>query len=70
MSTATTRDMTPEDAAVFEEFRNQVLIVLLKRQAKDGVVMIPVAEVDATGADYVDMTVVNNTFRFELRKKS
>lgn len=61
----------PEHAAVLEDFRDQLLIVLLKRLADPlGHVTIPVAEVDDTAHDLVAFHVVNRSFVFEVRKKS
>lgn len=55
-------------ADVIDNFKDQLLIVLLKRLG--GKVSIPVAEVDDTGMDIVSMSVENRTFHFEVGKKS
>ncbi|HZR02404.1 MAG TPA: hypothetical protein VFA81_04425 [Burkholderiales bacterium] len=55
---------------VLENFRDQLMIVLLKRLAVNGAVDIPVAEVDATGHDIVMFAVRDGVFHFELKKKS
>lgn len=58
----------PLHAAVLDDFKDQLLIVLIKRLG--GKVSIPVAEVDDTGGDLVAFSVVDRVFNFELRKKS
>lgn len=55
-------------ADVIDNFKDQLLIVLLKRLG--GKVSIPVSEVDDTGMDIVSMSVENRTFNFEVGKKS
>lgn len=63
-------------ADVMENFRDQLLIVLIKRLAdKDGKLMIPVAETDDTGGDLLAFSVQGvggpaPAFHFELQKKS
>lgn len=57
-------------ADVLDDFKDQLMIVLLKRLAKDGVVSIPVAEVDDTGNDIVSFNIVDRVFNFHLSKKS
>lgn len=57
-------------ADVLDDFKDQLLIVLLKRLAIDGKVSIPVAEVDDTGGDIVSFSVNQRIFNFEVRKKS
>ena len=62
-------------ADVMENFRDQLLIVLIKRLAdKDGRVVIPVAETDDTGGDLLAFSVQgaggqNPAFHFQLEKK-
>ena len=63
------RDFSPEHAALLDDFKDQLLVVLLKRLARDGVVVIPVAEVDDTGQDLVSFQVVSREFRFTIGKK-
>ena len=65
------RAAAPEHAAMLDDFKDQLLIVLVKRLAKDGVLEVPVAEVDATGQDLLafGLREGNTVFRFELRKK-
>jgi hypothetical protein len=63
------REFGPEHAALLDDFKNQLVIVLLKRLARDGRVVIPVAEVDDTGQDIVKFSIVDREFRFSLEKK-
>ena len=60
---------------VLEDFRDQLLVALLKILAnKDGEFTIPVSEVDKTGDSLVSFSVVpgpqGQTFHFQVRKKS
>lgn len=65
------RGEAPIHAAVLDDFKDQLLIVLLKRCADaDGNVAIPVAETDDTGQDMVVFRVVDRVFHFEVRRKS
>lgn len=57
-------------ADVLDDFKDQLLIVLLKRLAKDGKVSVPVAEVDDTGRDLVSFSVNDGVFNFKVSKKS
>lgn len=63
-------------ADVLEDFRDQLLIVCMKRLAdKDGKVVIPVPEVDDTGNDLLAFSVQGAgtpdvAFHFELQRKS
>ena len=58
-------------ADVLDDFKDQLLIVLLKRLAKDGKVGIPCREMDDTGGDVVSFRIdENRVFHFELGKKS
>ncbi len=61
------RSNSPEHAAVLDDFKDQLLIVFLKRLG--GTVDIPVAEVDDTGQDMLAFSVNNGVFHFETRKK-
>ncbi len=62
-------------ADVLENFRDQLLIVLIKRLAdKDGNLVIPVAETDDTGKDLLAFSVQDAgtpqvAFHFQLQKK-
>lgn len=62
------RPEAPLHAAVLDDFKDQLLIVFIKRLG--GVVDIPVAEVDDTGGDLVAFSVSDGVFHFEIRKKS
>lgn len=66
-----TRQDAPLHAAVMDDFKDQLLIVCLKRLAGDGnTVSIPVAEVDATGGTMLAFSVNNGVFNFEIRRMS
>jgi len=63
------RDNAPEHAALIDDLKDQLLIVLIKRLG--GSVTLPVAEVDDTGQDMLAMSVDPITgFYFEVVKKS
>jgi hypothetical protein len=62
------RENAPLHASVLDDFKDQLLIVLLKRLGPK--VEIPVAEMDDTGQDLVAFSVRDRVFHFELRKKS
>lgn len=57
-------------ADVLDDFKDQLLIVLLKRLAKDGRVSIPIAEADDTGQDVVSFSINDGAFNFVLGRKS
>jgi hypothetical protein len=61
------RSEAPLHAQVLDDFKDQLLIVLLKRLG--GKVSIPVAEVDDTGSDLVEFNIVDRVFNFEVRRK-
>ena len=58
----------PLHADVLDDFKDQLLIVFLKRLG--GTLDIPVAEVDDTGQDTLAFSVRDGVFHFETRKKS
>lgn len=64
------RGDAPEHVGVLENFRDQLLIVLMKRLAVDGKVSIPVAECDDTGQDLLSFRIEGDVFHFELSRKS
>lgn len=67
------RIANPEHAAVMENFRDQLLIVFLKRLLKmtgKTRLRIPVAETDDTGGDLLAFAIRDGDFIFEIRKKS
>jgi hypothetical protein len=58
-------------ADVLDDFKDQLLIVFLKRLKAAGQSLdFPVAEVDDTGRDMVSFRIVDRVFHFELSKKS
>lgn len=62
------REDAPEHAAMLDDFKDQLLIILVKRLG--GKVSIPVAEADDTGKDLLEMAVVDGVFEFKVIKKS
>ncbi len=62
------RGDAPLHAAVMDDLKDQLLIILLKRLG--GQVAIPVAEVDDTGQDMMAFSIdEQKVFHFVLRKK-
>jgi hypothetical protein len=61
------REFSPEHAAVLDNFKDQLLIVLLNRLG--GKVTIPVAEVDTTGGYLASFNIENGAFNFVVSKK-
>ena len=61
------REHAPLHTAVLDDFKDQLLIVLLKRLGPR--VKIPVAEVDDTAQDVVRFSVVDHVFIFEVERK-
>lgn len=58
-------------AKVLDDFKDQLMIVLLKRLAdKDGRFSVPVAEVDAIGSHLVSFSVNDGVFNFVVSRKS
>ena len=58
----------PEHAAVMDDFKDQLIIVLMKRLGVK--VSIPLAEMDDTGQDLLAFHIDDHkTFHFELRRK-
>lgn len=62
------RGQAPLHAAVLDDFKDQLLIVFLKRLG--GKANIPLAEVDDTGQDTLSFRIVDRVFYFETGKKS
>ena len=62
------RESAPLHAEVIEHFKEQLLIVFLKRLG--GKVSIPIAEVDDTGGDMLAFSIVDGVFNFEIQRKS
>ena len=61
------RPLAPEHAAVLDDFKDQLLIVFLKRLG--GAVSIPVAEADATGGDLLSFSIRDGVFHFVLTQR-
>lgn len=61
------RPHAPEHCAVLDDFKDQLLIVLLKRLGGD--VSIPVSEIDNTGNDLCAFNVVDGIFNFQIKLK-
>ncbi len=62
------RPDAPEHAAVLDDFKDQLLIVFLRRLGST--VSIPLSEVDDTGGELLAFRIdENKVFHFELRKK-
>ena len=57
----------PLHADVLDDFKDQLLIVFLKRLG--GTLDISVAEVDDTGQDILAFSVKDGVFHFETRQK-
>lgn len=63
------RQDAPEHAAILDNFKDQLLIVFLKRLG--GRVSIPVGEIDDTGQDLFAFRVdENKVFHFRTTRKS
>jgi hypothetical protein len=64
---------SPLHAKVLDDFKDQLLIVFLKRLLKGSgktQLRIPVAETDDTGMDLMLFAVRDGDFIFELRRKA
>lgn len=65
------RGAAPLHAAVLDDFKDQLLIVLLRRLgALENPVLLPVEEVDDTGQLLCSFKIVDRVFHFGLHKKS
>lgn len=62
------RKEAPEHAQALENFRDQLLIALLRRCAVADQVVVPIAEVDETGGFKVLMSVADGNFNFKVVK--
>lgn len=59
----------PEHAAVLDDFKDQLLIVFLKRLG--GRIAIPLTEIDDTRQDVLSFSIDDNkVFHFKMGKKS
>lgn len=66
------REGAPEHAQAIDDFKDQLLLCLvarLSKYSKDGVVTIPVSEVDNTGGSIMSMSVDHNGFNFVVSAK-
>ena len=66
------RNEAPEHAKAIDDFKDQLLLCLVNRLAKltkDGVVTIPVSEVDNTGGLVMSMSVNDKAFNFKISGK-
>lgn len=61
------REDAPLHAAVLDDFKDQLLLVFLRRLG--GAVDIPVSEIDDTSGLLGAFSVNDGVFHFELRKK-
>lgn len=60
----------PQMRRLMDDMKDQLLLVLLRRLGgRNGVVTVPVAEVDDTGGYIVSMKVEHNAFVFLVEKK-
>lgn len=65
------RESAPEHAAMMDNFKEQLLIVALKRLKANGISLVfPVAEVDDTGQDLLAFSIRDRAFHFDLQRKS
>lgn len=65
------RDEAPEHAAMLDDFKDQLLMVCMKRLADaDGKISISLKEMDDTGMDLLSFSVNNKIFNFKLTKKT
>lgn len=62
------RGDAPIHAAVLDDLKDQLLIVLVKRMG--GKVSLPVAEIDDTAQDLLSFRIADGVFHFEASKKS
>ena len=62
------RDLAPEHAQMIDDFKDQLLIVFIKRLG--GKISVPVSETDDTGQDMCKMSVVDGVFNFEIVRKN
>jgi hypothetical protein len=62
------RQDAPMHAAVLDDLKDQLLLVLMKRLG--GSVDIPVSEVDDTGNDTLSFAINDGVFQFRMGKKS
>ena len=58
----------PLHAGLLDDLKDQLLIVFLKRLG--GSITVPVAEVDDTGNDLLELAVRDKQFIFNIRRQS
>lgn len=61
------REFAPEHTAALDDFKDQLLLVLIQRLG--GKVCIPIAEADNTGGFVCMMRIEDGAFHFEVNKK-
>lgn len=61
------RPHAPLHAAVMDNFKDQLILVLIERLG--GKVTIPVAEVDNTGGKLLTMSITDGNFNLNLERK-
>ncbi len=61
------RPHSPEHAKALDDFKDQLLIVLVNRLG--GKVSIPLIEVDSTGSYNASFNIDNGAFNFTVNKK-
>ena len=66
------RGQSPLHAEILDDMKDQLLIILMKRLAVEGVVVIPLVEMDDTGQDTLAFRIdpVSKEFIFNLGRKS
>ncbi len=65
-------EQAPEHAQLIDDFKDQLLLCLVNRLAKlteDGVVKVPLSEVDNTGGLVMSMSVHDKAFNFKVSGK-
>jgi hypothetical protein len=66
------KEDSPDHAEVMENFRDQLLVTLIKREVErsgNGKAVITLDEVDSNGSINVSMAVVDGSFEFEIKRK-
>jgi hypothetical protein len=67
LGTNLARDFAPEHAQVIDDFKDQLIIALVKRLG--GNVAMPVHEVDDTSNDLLAFNITDSVFNFQIQKK-
>ncbi len=66
------RSASPEHAQAIDDFKDQLLLCLVKRLGElspDGVVDVPVVDVDNTGGFTMSMSVEGGSFKLKVNGK-